>query len=420
MNKLRFIALALCAVTAFGLICGCNDTKPAGTVSDGASSEDSILSKTGKLSEDEMKLIASDRLTKCNDLMHFLTVDCYDKYTDRSQKLPLSSPEYCKVVPDGKYYIKKTGDIYYYVCSEIGWYFYNYKISDFFSDELCFPYVYRTDNGTVLYSSGNLSPAFVEFKDAFYTKEHTVDSYEKYDVDSIDVIDKADECFTVNVNILDSRTNAKIRTDTILFECHSRNKYIMRMAVENGAKLSWKVSEDDAKQIIPDLIDNYNRLYAFTNRADTACVDESDVLEYSNGTYKKVLNENQYSIGSYQSYVDLSSKVFDRFCAESFIDINVYTGELPISFTDENGKEVLTASRDVINKCFVESNGQLYAGINTSGRASELLNSGYKILFSGNCLFIAEIREWLYGPEYTENSNTMIFVLTEDGYRIAE
>ena len=403
---------------ALGLICGCNGTKPAGTVSDGASSEDSILSKTGKLSEDEMKLIASDRLTKCNDLMHFLTVDCYDKYTDRSQKLPLSSPEYYKVVHDGKYNINNISDIFLYVSSEIGSYFYSYKVSDLFINPHCFPYVYKTDNGTVLYSSGNIAPAFAELNDALYAKEYIVDSDEKYDIDNIDIIDKADDFFTVNVNVLDSHTNAKIRTDMILFGYYSENKYLIKAVVENSTELSGKISEDKAKQTIPDLIDNYNRLDEFIMMANSVCCDENDALRYSNGSYKKVLNKNQYSIDSYRSLVDLSSKVFDRISAKEFLGDNVYTGECPISFTDENGKEVLTAEHGVINKYFVESKGQLYAGPVTVSNASKLVGSDYKILFSGNCLFVAEIKGVLYGNN-NEFSETIVFVLTEDGYRIS-
>lgn len=413
MNKLRYIALALCAVMALGLICGCNDTKPVGTVSDGASSEDSILSKTGKLSEDEMIYIASYEFKESNALAQFLTVDCYEKYTDRSKKVTISSIDYYKVTADGKYNFKRLQDI-----SGRGSYFikYTYQLFDMIS-HYEFPFEMKTDNGEVLYSSGGLSPAFMDFNDELYATKPSAAFDEKFDTDNIKIVDKFDNLFSVEVPILSIKNNSVIRTDTVIFR-ESSGGYYPISVIECGSELKNIASDDEMIKAAASLIDEYNRLDNFTLMAGRNCGDESAPLPYTNGKYIKLTSKNGYDILSAMDLFNYVNSIVPTNRTYGYLSREVYLGTYPISFVDTDGKTITPADQSSVYKNFIEYNGSLY--VLSSRNAS---NDHYysaenaKIVSKGKNFFIAEIDSCSHSPGYPPEAYPQLFILTKDGYR---
>ena len=420
MNRLRFIALALCAVMALGLICGCNDTKPAGTVSDGASSEDSILDKTGKLTDEEAKIIAADRLTKYNDLVQFLTADCYEKYTDKSKKVTVSPYEYYKVTNDGKYDFKSTSDISLYVSAKIGSSYFFKKMYNLCSDTNCFPFELTTDSGNTLYSSGGLRPVFATINDELYMTEPTESFDERFDVENIIIGEKSDKVFSADVPIIDKASGKAIRTDTVIFEQYNMNRYAIGTVIEGGAQLSKKLSESEVGSLISELVGKYNSFDRFSLSACYGDCTNNEVLPNSNESYKIVVAKDEYNILSRSDFQKYAESIFDKVSAESMINTYVHPGDCPISFTDADGKTLLTAEHDIIRTRFVEYNGRLYAGPATASNDSKFSSDGYEILFSTDNYFIAKLKIVRLSGDDEGMTQIVPFALTEDGYRISQ
>ena len=426
MNKLRYIALALCAVTAFGLICGCNDTKPAGTVSDGVSqidsdnsssgtvSEDPIFRKTGKLTDEEIKIIAADRIGKYNDFLDFITNECFDKYTDKTKKLPISSPEYYKIIDDGKYNISTYENFIKceteFLCT--------YK-------EIDKIYTYRTvrsidiDGKTAYAYTGynKLLTSFEEKKDAGESTEYVYirkcePRTEKYAADECVPVDSGDDFFIVDVPVYTADGKSVIRKDTAVFLCRSKG-YGLAFFVDGNFEDFPELSDSEAQKIADSLGTAYTNIYKYFLSTGISSSDKNNTIPYSDGTYRKMGADKKTGLNS--------SNILSYF-SETYVDTDIpsyfeyYHGTLPLEFIID-GKKHYTTNRNIIQFSFAEYNNELYVSDAGSSLDCFPRAENIKILLRERNLM--EIAVPIYETTGEPNGNSHLWIVRTNGkYKI--
>ena len=426
MNKLRYIALALCAVTAFGLICGCNDTKPAGTVSDGVSqidsdnsssgtvSEDPIFRKTGKLTDEEIKIIAADRIGKYNDFLDFITNECFDKYTDKTKKLPISSPEYYKIIDDGKYNISTYRSFSDYVFSLI---WYDYEIDKIYAS----PTVISIDiNGKTAYAYTGYNKLLTSFEEKKDAGESTKYMYirkceprtEKYAADECVPVDSGDDFFIVDVPVYTADGKSVIRKDTAVFLCRSKG-YGLAFFVDGNFEDFPELSDSEAQKIADSLGTAYTNIYKYFYSSGLCSRDSKSTMPYSDGTYIKMGADKKTGLNS--------SNILSYF-SETYVDTDItsyfdyYHGTLPLEFLID-GKKYYTANRDIIQSTFVEYNNEFY--VLSSGTSLDCFPraENIKILLKERNLM--EIAVPIYETTGEPNGNSHLWIVRTNGkYKI--
>lgn len=375
MNKLRFIALALCAVMALGLICGCNDTKPAGTVSDGASqtghdnsssdnsssgtvSEDPIFTKTGKLTDEEIKIIAADRIGKYNDFLDFISNECFDKYTDKTKKLPISSPEYYKIIDDGKYNISTYEN--FIKCKS------KFLCND---KEIYKIYTSRTVRSTNIY--GKPAYAYTGYNKVLTSLEEKKDAgestkymyirkceprTEKYAADECVPVYSGDDFFIVDVPVYTLDGKSVIRYDSVVLWFDSDFGYRLFFVVDGNFEDFPELSDSEAQKIADSLGTAYTNIYKYFLSTGISSSDKNNTIPYSDGTYRKMGADKKTGLNS--------SNILSYF-SETYVDTDIesyfeyYHGNLPLEFLID-GKKYYTTNRNIIQFGFAEYNNELY------------------------------------------------------------